>query len=399
MKIAIIGAGIGGLSAGIALRQRGWSVTIFEQAQALTQIGAGLQISPNGARVLEALGVMDDLRPDIFEPRSIDMRWGTSGKPIFELPMRDYAKTRWGAGYYHIHRADLVDALAARFEHLGGTLVLDTPVSGFSESHTSVRLETPEPQEFDLLIGADGLKSMVRAKAFDDLPTRFTGQIAWRCTVPVSDLGGPVPPESACVWVGDKRHAVTTRVKGGEMVNFVGMVEKNLPADEAWDLVGSKKTALSDFKEFSPVITGILDRAETINIWPLYDRPVLETWHSKRVVLLGDAAHPMLPSMAQGAVQALEDAWVLATCLDQLGLSSGLKAYVKQRKTRTAKIQRMSAKNANLFHQNNGLKGAVLYRGISVVARLAPGLLQARQDWVYGHDVVSVQNGSAELRA
>lgn len=387
MKIGIIGAGIGGLSAGIALRLKGHAVTIYEQAPKLTQIGAGLQISPNGARVLRALGVMDPLAAMLFEPKAIEMRIGSSGKQVFSLPMRGYASDRWGDGYYHIHRADFVDVLADRFAALGGDVVLNSPVLGFAQTVQGVSVTGVDAGSFDLLIGADGLKSNVRKTLFGDTPARFTGQVAWRCTVPLADVAHNAPPETACIWVGDKRHAVTTRVHGGQTVNFVGIVEKNLAADEQWNLRGSRKIAQQDFAHFTPPIADILAKTDEINLWPLYDRAPLDHWHVGRVVLLGDAAHPMLPSMAQGAVQALEDAWVLAGCLEAGSLADGLDRYATARQERTAKIQRMSTSNAQLFHQNRGLKGAVLYRAISGVARFAPSILQARQDWVYGHDV------------
>lgn len=387
MKALIVGGGIGGLSAAIALRLRGWSVSVYEQAPELTEVGAGLQISPNGWRVLVAMGVTQALSESIFEPEAIEMRLGSSGRTVFRLPMKGYAEARWGAPFVHVHRADLVDALAARLQGLApNALHLGRPVSGYDPNGT-LHFADGMRETGDIVIGADGLRSVIREQMHGLDRPRFTGNIAWRAVVPVAELDTP-PPPTACVWAGHKRHAVTTRLRAGTLANFVGMVEEPEPSPEGWRIVGAREDAQAAFEAWHPVIAGLIGKAPVLNRWALFDRAPLPHWHEGHVALLGDAAHPMLPSMAQGAVQALEDAWTLASQLEAVGeVETGLSAYYRSRIDRTARIQAGSAANARMFHKASTLGTVGFYGPMALGARLAPGLIHARQDWVYRHDV------------
>ncbi|WP_299549580.1 FAD-dependent monooxygenase [uncultured Tateyamaria sp.] len=387
MRALIAGGGIGGLSTAIALRLRGWDVSVFEQAPALTEMGAGLQISPNGWHVLEALGVSEHLRQTLFEPDAIEMRLGVSGRQVFSLQMKGYAAQRWGAPYVHVHRADLVDALAARLTELTpGAVQTGQGVSGY-DPDGSIQFEDGSRVSGDLVVGADGLHSVVRHQMLGPDKPRYTGNIAWRAVVPMDALDHP-PPPTACVWVGDKRHAVTTRLRAGTLANFVGMVEEPEPAPEGWRIEGSRDDAMAAFADWNPTIAGLIAAAPLLNRWALFDRAPLPRWHDGQVTLLGDAAHPMLPSMAQGAVQALEDAWTLATVLDSAAsVEAGLQRYFDQRIDRTARIQAGSAANARIFHKATPIGSVGFYGPMALGARVAPGLIHARQDWVYRHDV------------
>lgn len=386
MKALIVGGGIGGLSVAIALSLRGWVVTVLEQAPELTEIGAGLQISPNGWRVLEALGVSPYLQETVFEPEAIEMRLGVSGRQVFRLQMKGYAKARWGAPYLHVHRADLVDALARRLDELAPKAVRTScTVSGY-DPRGAVLLQDDIRLEADLVVGADGLHSVVRHQMLGPGSPRYTGNIAWRAVVPIDALDVP-PPPTACVWAGDKRHAVTTRLRAGTLANFVGMVEEPQPAPEGWRIEGGRDDAMAAFADWDPVICGLIAQASVLNRWALFDRAPLPRWHDGQVTLLGDAAHPMLPSMAQGAVQALEDAWTLAAVLDGADIEAALARYYEIRIDRVSRIQAGSAANARMFHKASGVGRIGFYGPMALGARVAPGLIHARQDWVYRHDV------------
>lgn len=388
MKAIIIGAGIGGLSAAIALSLKGWSVQLFEQSKTLTEVGAGLQLSPNGTKVLDAMGVLPKITEQAFEPKDIELRIGASGRSLFRLPKRQAAIDRWGAAYINIHRADLQTALIERARALGAQIMLGATYVSSSNGADSITAQFADGSRATgtVLIGADGLNSVFRQQIIGPDQPRFTGQVAWRCTVPLTDVA-LAPPENVCAWAGQGRHAVTTRIRGGQVVNFVGVVETDTPDAEGWD-TGDSKTALkSDFKGFHDIIQGIIAAARTPQKWALFDRAPLATWSKGRAVILGDAAHPMLPSMAQGAVQAIEDAWVLARCLETAPVPTALSRFYDSRIARVSKLQKMSATNARLFHQAGGLKGPVFYGAMAVLGRVAPQRLQARQDWVYGHDV------------
>ena len=383
--IAIVGAGVAGLALGCALSLRGLPVTVFERAAKLTDIGAGLQISPNGWKVLAALGVSDDLQRLAFEPPEIELRLGGSGHKVWRLPMGASARSRWGAPYALVHRADLIDVLGKRLADLApGALRLNAQVLGSSADGVCLPSETVEA---DWIIGADGLRSTVRAGLLGEDKPRFTGNIAWRAVLPAEILGEDAPPANVTVWAGRGRHAVTTRVRAGTLVNFVGMVETPEPVEEDWETARPVEDARQDFEAFAPPIRRFLAELDEIKCWPLYDRAPLSTWSGGKAILMGDAAHPMLPSLAQGAVQALEDAWTLAALLAQKTGDAGGR-FFEERVQRTARIQRMSVQNASMFHKAGPLMTPVYYGGMAAVTGLFPGVILSRQDWIYGHDVV-----------
>jgi salicylate hydroxylase len=391
MKAVVVGAGIGGLAAGLALSRVGWEVTVLEQAEELAEVGAGLQISPNGTKVLEALNLMEALAPLCFEPEFIRLSMGRTGRKIFELPMKGYAENRWGAKYIHVHRADLHRVLAERLAHAtGGEIRTGAKVTGYVRERggASVYLQDGSRIFGDLVIGADGVHSAIRGQMTGSERARFTGYVAWRATVPVSVLKEDAPGPGACVWAGAGRHAVTTRIRGGDLVNFVGIVAEDSFQEEGWDLTGRRSEAFAAFKGFVPQVTSILHTARELNRWALFDRPPLGAWSDGPVGLLGDAAHPMVPSMAQGAVQALEDAWVLAACVSSgKDVAEGLTRYFALRRNRTGRIQQRSMENLELFHKGGALQSLATYAPIWAAARLSPALIHARQDWIYAPDV------------
>ena len=390
MKAVIVGAGIGGLAAGLALTRAGFEVELLEQAPEITEIGAGLQISPNGVKALKALGGMDAVDPHVFEPDSIDMVMGQSGRKIFELPMKGYATQRWGDRFLQIHRADLQMALKTALGTTAGLVIrTDAKATGYVRERggASVYLENGDRVFGNLVIGADGLHSVIRQQITGPDRARFTGNVAWRCTVPEEVLRGKSPPAKGRIWAGAGKHAVTTRIEGGAVINFVGIVEQDDWQEESWSTEGRREDALKAFAGWAPQIISTLEAAGDLKRWALFDRPPLATWSDGPVTLLGDAAHPMLPSMAQGAVQALEDAVILADCLktddDKL---VALQRYFDLRIDRVSQVQRRSADNLRLFHKSGLARQAIAYMPIWLASRISPNLIQARQDWIYGYD-------------
>lgn len=387
-KIIISGAGIAGLATAIACRLHGFKIAVYEQASEISEVGAGLQVSANGFKVLQALGVIPHLQNSYFEPENIELRIGETGQQVFAIPMKGLSEKRWGAPYIHIHRADLMNGLLARLEELAPQCIhLNTRITHYKETETTVLAYDQQGNEInaDLLIGADGIHSAVREQLLGNDNPRFTGNIAWRVTVPISRLTSP-PPPNACVWVGDQKHAVTTRIKSGKVVNFVGIVEQSHWQEEGWKIKGSKEQALADFKHWDSTVTDIINASDEFYRWALFDRAALPTWHAQQVVLVGDAAHPMLPSMAQGAVQALEDAWILAQHLNkEPNTRQALRDYFATRYKRTKKIQTLSARNLRLFHKKPGIQRNLLLKPAQLIAAINPNLLHKRHDWVYGY--------------
>lgn len=393
MSVIIAGGGIAGLAAALALTQRGFDVQVLERAAALTEVGLGLQLSPNAMRVIRALGLEEALRPFAFAPEALELRDGGSGQTIFSIPGRTKAEQRWGAPYWHVHRADLLGVLRRALETTApSTIRLNSDVTDFDETSAGIAVKTADGANHDgnLLIGADGLNSRVRAHGFFPAPPRFTGTIAWRCAVPLTMLQEP-PPPTACVWTGNKRHAVTYRLRGGTLANFVGVVEGQEKIDETWDTEGARDAAVSDFKGFDRRVTGLLEQAQTLYRWALYDRDPMPAWSLGRVALLGDAAHPIPPFLAQGAAMALEDAWVLARCLAQTPNAPGqaLKTYCAARRPRNARVLNASRANRRLYHAQSALTRATLWPAMRAGSGIAPGFVASRLDWLYLHDVTA----------
>jgi len=390
MHVLVVGGGIGGLTAALALQKRGHTVTVAEQSGVISEVGAGLQLSPNAMKVMNALGVSARVMRDAFRPQAAEMRWGRGGAKIFDFPLRKTAVNRWGAEYVHVHRADLIEALCEELlARAPDTLMLGRRFERYENRGDRIvaHFAGGETIEADLLVGADGIHSAVRAQMLGPDAPQFTGNVAWRATVPVTLLGDKAPPPTACVWAGPRRHAVTYLLRRGSLANFVGVVEHKQPGEESWTATGAKEQALKDFKGWHPSITAIIEAAGTMNRWALYGRKPLPKWSDGRAVLLGDACHPMLPFLAQGAAMGIEDAWALAACLEaEPDVSAALAAYEARRKPRVTKVQEGARSNAKLFHRGDPITRFGTYVPMWMAARAAPGFIQSRTDWIYSHD-------------
>ena len=384
LDVLIIGAGIGGLTLAHALIQRGKNVRLLESAPALETVGAGIQISPNAVKVLRALGLEKAVTANAFQPRAIEARMGRSGRSVFEIPLALEAEKRWGASYLHIHRADYITALSETLPV--GTIELNARVKSYqhTENDVSVSLADGRKLTAPYLIGADGIRSVMRAQMLGPDAPQFTGNMAWRAVVPAERLGELVPNPTACAWFGPNRHAVTYRLGAqGQLVNFVGVVEQESWQEEGWSLQGDKAEALRDFEDWHPVICNLLENADELHRWALFDRAPLEKWVEGRAALMGDAAHPMLPFLAQGAAMAVEDAWVLA---EVIASGQDLSAYQKLRLLRTSKVQAASRANMGLFHKASLPAQLLTYGPMWAAGKLVPAFVHRRMDWLYGFD-------------
>ena len=365
-KAIIVGGGIGGLTAALAFHAFGWTVDLLERSSELGEIGAGIQISPNGMKVFRALGLEDQIAENAFLPEALEMRFGRSGKQIFQIEARRAIVERWGAPYLHLHRADLVATLSALLRQRQPDAVqLGATCTGYENTENGViaTLENGETVSGDVLVGADGIHSNIRQQMLGQDAPDFTGNIAWRAVVPMDRLGDLAPPPTACVWVGARRHAVTYRLRGGTLANFVGIVEDDSWTSESWTEQGTMDAVLADFAGWHPVITNLIQSADAHYRWALFDRKPLSRWADGRAVLLGDACHPTLPFQAQGAVMAIEDAFLLAKlCAESPDdLPTALTTYFQTRQPRTSQVQTASRSNAKLFHKHTPLSRALTY--------------------------------------
>jgi len=394
VKAVIAGGGIGGLTAALCLHHHGHDATILEASDALTEVGAGIQISPNGMKVFAALGLADDVARVAFAPEALEMRSGRTGRQVFQIPITEKERARWGGPYLHVHRADLVDVLAAAVRtRMPGAVELSARATGYrqSDSSASVTLAGGREVAGDLIIGADGIHSAIRAQMLGADAPDFTGNVAWRAVVPMEALGDLAPPPTACVWTGPGRHCVTYRLRGGALANLVAVVERDDWQRESWTEEGTRDEALADFDGWHPVLTNLLNKADRHFRWALFDRQPLPTWTDGRVTILGDAAHPMLPFMAQGAVMAIEDAWSLAAALnDVTTVAADVQHYQDRRLGRTAKVQAAARANAKTFHKRTILEQVGTYGPMWLAGKLAPAVVHTRNDWLYGYDVTAV---------
>ena len=386
--ITVIGAGIAGLAVSVALARHGAQVTILEQAAAISDIGAGIQISPNGMAVITALGLGDALRAVSLPAKTVSLRDGVTGNPVLTM---DLTRQRSGRGFHLVHRADLIDLLRDCAVTVGVDICLNAKIDKVDGSGPTPRLHFADGrvQNTGILIGADGLHSPVRTALNGREAPFFTHQVAWRATIPdASDTSAMVE-----VHMGPGRHLVSYPLRGGRLRNIVAVEQRGGWTAESWSLQDDAINLQSAFASFSPKVRGWLEKVENPNLWGLFRHPVAPVWHKTTddggIAILGDAAHPSLPFLAQGANMALEDAWSLATCLAQNDiLQTALETYQTARQTRTAAIVAAANSNARAYHLSGPVR-RIAHLGLRIGGSLAPDFALRRFDWIYDHDVTA----------
>jgi salicylate hydroxylase len=392
LKVLIAGGGIGGITALLALRQRGIEAELFEQAAAFSQVGAGLQVSGNATRILRKLGLGEALARAAYYPDGRDYRAWDSGDRLYYTPLGKKAEAHFGAPYYTAHRADLLDVL------LGGVgkdgFRLGARIERFDQDADGVTITLADGSTAtgDVLIGADGIHSTVRGQMFGQELPRYTGNVAWRGLVPAERVAHLDVAGVTGVWMGPNRSIVQYYIAAEKTFNWIGISRSAQPARESWLAEGHIEDALNEYAGWNDTIHTIITATPKVLRQALYDREPLPDWRIGRVVLLGDAAHPMMPFYAQGAAQSIEDAYVLAGCLAAASDQpvDAMKRYVLLRQPRTAWMQGLSRHEEELYQMTDA--AAIAERNARMRANRIPeqASFPPEQERLYSYDAEAV---------
>ena len=392
LDVLIAGAGLGGLTTALALIQRGHRVRLFEQAAELKEVGAGVQIGSNGSCVLISLGLREAMERVVCLPRGREFRLWSTGQRWRSFDSGETAERRFGAPYWMVHRGDfhavLLDAMRRADPE---AIQAGNACVGFAQDGRSatIRLANGETATGDVLIGADGVHSKVRHQMFGDGRAEFTGIMAWRGLVPMERLPEHQRQLVGNNWLGVGGHVVTYPLRRGEILNFVGVVERDDWHLESWTEAGTTEECLHDLGQWHDDVKTIIRNIDTPYKWGLLKREPLDHFAEGRVCVMGDAAHPTLPFLAQGANMALEDAMIIARCLDTFDdVPEALRHYEQPRLKRTAAIVRGSSDNTKRFHNpaHGDAAGAAAY----VEREFQPEKIAERYDWLYEYNALTV---------
>jgi salicylate hydroxylase len=387
-SVTILGAGIGGLTAAVAMSQRGARVTIFDQIKRQSSIGAGIQISPNGFGVMDTLGLASQLlsKGNILEFINVQ----NYKKPLFSSRV-DLMRVTHGNPNPHlvIHRSDLVGLLIKKIKKLGVIVHFDKKAKSINYDDKEIEISFGDEtvHKTDMLVGADGIHSIVRKSIGYKAKPKFTGKVAWRALIkskfiPLNDL-----PSEATIRFGPNRHLVTYPIRDGNLVNLVAVEKRDEWVAEGWNHSDKKENLERSFQHWPTDILKLLSVAEKVKLWGLFSHDLPKKWHSSGIVLIGDSCHPMVPFLGQGANMAIEDAWVLAEELDSsINLEEGFKKYQLRRYNRIKKVSMASLSNGDIYHAV-GVKANIIDLGMKASYKFKPSFIQSKYDWLYGVDV------------
>lgn len=392
MRVLIAGAGIGGLTAALAALRQGHEVEVYEQASELKEVGAGVQLSANGTRVLYALGVGEELKSLSCEATGKEIRLWNTGETWKLFDLGKVSIERYGFPYFTVYRPDLLDVLARAVRRLKADAIhLGRKCVGFTQTDGEVRLDLEDGTTAtgDALIGADGVHSAIRQTLFGADKPQFSGIIAWRGIIPMERLPARMERRVGVNWVGPGGHVVHYPLRGGAVLNFVGALERTDWQIESWSARGTTEELAADYRGWHEDIQMLIRNIPVPHKWALMVRPPMPRWTVGRVTLLGDACHSMVPFLAQGAVMAMEDGLILARALTELDgdVASRLARYEEARRERTRRAVEGSADNIARFH-DRALADPVGARQY-VEREWAGHNVASRYEWLFRYDALT----------
>lgn len=383
-RVAIAGGGIGGMATALALASHGIASEVYERREAFPEEGAGIQIGPNGTRILQRLGVAEFLQAHAATPDGLSVRDGKTGRELTRLPLGTWIAERHGAPYWTAHRRDLHVALRARAETnplidlRTGIEIASFVTEPDGITATGTRGETPKASA---LVCADGLWSNLRNKIAPGASPRPAGKVAYRCVIPAGDLAPEFAPNAVHIWLAPGAHVVHYPVNAGRDIALVVIADDTM-RERGWDTSASAATVREKVRDYAPPLQTLVAAANDWRCWSLYRMPPLERWSNGRATLLGDAAHPVLPFLAQGAVLALEDAVTLAAALAdrRSDVEASLHNYEQARRPRARRVVEASQRNGRIYH----MAGAAALARNTTMRLAPPARVMAGFDWLYG---------------
>ncbi len=398
LRIGVIGGGIGGAALIASLQQRGMEAHLFERTAAFKEVGAGVQMSPNAVKILHALGLQDDLQRSGFVSEAIIGRHWRTGRENFRTPLAGACRQLFGTEFYHLHRADLLAMLVNIINPRRVTMNAHC-ISVHNHGNTAVaRFSDQEDFEADVIVGADGVHSVVRDSLFGAEAPLFTGNICWRAMIPASVHPEFINPVSV-IWQGPNGHVVTYAISGGNALNIVAVSETPRWAAESWHVPSSREELLHAFAGWHPDMIRELSCAENVFKWGLFDRDPMGQWSKGHITLLGDAAHPMLPFLAQGAAMSMEDGYVLTSLLSAPGIDTveALRQYEAERLPRTGRVQLSARARGKRLHLPSPWQQFKRDFGYKLKTMLNPRTAGLDIQWIFSYDATAFR--PAERRA
>jgi salicylate hydroxylase len=392
-NVVVVGGGIGGLTAALALLRRGIDVQVYDQSNQLKEIGAGIQISSNGSRVLFALGLETALTEVQVRPERRVLRHWSTGETWNWFDLGNKSIERFGTPHLMLHRSDLHTLLADAVRSLKpDAITLDRRCVAVSSSggHAEATFEDGSVVKAPYVIGADGIHSKVRVCLFGPSRPVFTGCIAWRGLIPMDRLPPHLAEMVGTNWLGPHGNVLHYPVRRGELMNFVSTSERDDWQIESWSTAGTKEELRNDFRDWHSDVQLMIDEIETPYKWAMMIREPMDTWSKGRVTLLGDACHPTLPFLGQGGVMSIEDGYVVAACLDKYFGEPGVAfaRYEDIRKDRTSMVVRKASENkASAFEPRLADKDLV---AVEVAREWQQVRLRERMDWLYNYDATAI---------